>query len=559
MKYLIKTLLSAILPVAMIAVSCDKYDDAPISKKIDNLENRVTELETIVKQLNTNIGAISTTLDALKNQDKIVKVAKLPDGSGYTVEFAQSGTITIYNGTKGKDGIDGKNGTDGVSPVIAVKKDTDGQYYWTLNGEWILDNGAKIPATSKVAVPKLKIERGKFLFSTDGTTWTEIGDAGTAGVGIIKDVKDNGDNVVFTLSDNSMISIPKTQDFALNITSSSVGVKDGQTVTIPYSITAADEGTLVKAITEGGYTAKVNKTSNSAGNIEITAPTPVTDASIMVIAINSKGVMSGKILEFALGQLVLVSDTVNAKAEGGEIELKINTNVDYNVLVDPANIWIKPAPATKALRTDVLKFTVDPNDTGAERRGKINVVGNNEVKVFTVIQAAKAVVVGGGVSDFETFANPVNPMKIYPSDVTTNGWTMNYGSILGPSQWAGTVKVPYITGNIDNPGVLTSPALKGGCGKLTLEYGIYTVLGQYPAGIKFKVEVKDNSGAVKFTREIYKPQSELVQKEVITASMDINYSGDFTITITNLCPQALKLSSKDKVSILKVEWTGFAG
>ncbi len=559
MKYLIKTLLSAILPVAMIAVSCDKYDDAPIATRVGNLENRVTELETIVKQLNTNIGAISTTLDALKNQDKIVKVAKLPDGSGYTVEFAQSGTITIYNGTKGKDGIDGKNGKDGVSPVIAVKKDTDGQYYWTLNGEWILDNGAKIPATSKVAVPKLKIEGGKFLFSTDGTTWTEIGDAGTAGVGIIKDVKDNGDNVVFTLSDNSMISIPKTQDFALIITSSSVGVKDGQTVTIPYSITAADEGTLVKAIAEGGYTAKVNKTSNSAGNIEIMAPTPVTDASIMVIAINSKGVMSGKILEFALGQLVLVSDTVNAKAEGGEIELKINTNVDYNVLVDPANIWIKPVPATKALRTDVLKFTVDPNDTGAERRGKINVVGNNEVKVFTVIQAAKAVGVGGGVSDFETFANPVNPMKTYPSDVTTNGWTMNYGNIIGPSFWAGTVKVPSLIGNINKPGNLVSPNLTGGCGKLTLEYGIIKPYTKYNVGIKFKVEVKDNSGAVKFTREISKPQSELVPNEVITTSMDINYSGDFTITITNLCPQGMTMDVADKVCILKVEWTGFAG
>lgn len=557
MKHKLTNAISALFAAILITLaSCDKYDDAPLTGRVDNLESRVTELETFVKQLNTNIGAISTTIDALKSQDKIVKVAKLPDENGYKVEFEKSGTITIYNGTKGKDGIDG---TDGISPMIGVKKDSDGQYYWTLNGEWLLDNGNKIPATSKVAVPQLKIEDGKFMFSTDGSSWTEIGDAGTAGVGIIKEVKDNGDKVVFTLSDNSIISIPKTQDFALVITSTSVGLNDGETVDIPYTITAADEGTLVKVFAEGGYTAVVNSSSASKGNITFTAPTPVTDASILVIAINSKGMISGKVLEFALGQLVLVSDTVNAPAEGGEIELKINTNVEYNVFIDPANLWIKQAPATKALRTDVLKFTVDPNETETERRGSIRVLGNGGVKVFTVIQAGKKVVVGGGESDFETFANDVNPFMTYPSDVTTKGWTLHRGNILGPTFWEGMIKVPCLVGNINNPGNLVSPSLTGGCGKITIQYGTHELAVKFPEGLKFKVEIIDNSGTVQFTQNVITQSTEIIQKNIITRSFNVNYAGDYTIKITNLCPQQMTMDFADKVSIISVKWTGYAG
>ena len=70
-----------------------------------------------------------------------------------------SGTITVYhgkdgvNGTDGTDGEDGKDGTDGqdgTAPVIGVKPDTDGVYYWTLNGDWLRDSdGNKIPTTGK--------------------------------------------------------------------------------------------------------------------------------------------------------------------------------------------------------------------------------------------------------------------------------------------------------------------------------------------------------------------------------------------------------------------------
>lgn len=70
-------------------------------------------------------------------------------GTGYLITFSTGKTITIYhgkNGTDGEDGKDGQHGTDGVTPTISVKKDTDGIYYWTVNGDWLLDDGKKVKA-----------------------------------------------------------------------------------------------------------------------------------------------------------------------------------------------------------------------------------------------------------------------------------------------------------------------------------------------------------------------------------------------------------------------------
>lgn len=45
------------------------------------------------------------------------------------------------------NGQDGSDGKDGVTPVVGVKQDTDGIYYWTLNGDWMKDdNSNKIKA-----------------------------------------------------------------------------------------------------------------------------------------------------------------------------------------------------------------------------------------------------------------------------------------------------------------------------------------------------------------------------------------------------------------------------
>ena len=171
---------------------------------IDGLDSRVTKLEELCKEMNTNITSLQTIVDVLQSNDFITSIVEIKkDGKvvGYTITFGKHDPITIYHGQDGKDGQNGQNGADGkdgITPVIGVAQDTDGVYYWTLNGEWLLDdNGNKLPVSGKDGQngadgkdgqdgadgkdgisPLLKIENGYWYISYDnGATWTESGKA----------------------------------------------------------------------------------------------------------------------------------------------------------------------------------------------------------------------------------------------------------------------------------------------------------------------------------------------------------------------------------------------
>ena len=181
------------------------HDD--IWDAIDGLDSRVTKLEELCKEMNTNITSLQTIVDVLQSNDFITSIVEIKkDGKvvGYTITFGKHDPITIYHGQDGKDGQNGQNGADGkdgITPVIGVAQDTDGVYYWTLNGEWLLDdNGNKLPVSGKDGkdgangtdgkdgqdgadgkdgiTPLLKIENGYWYISYDnGATWTESGKA----------------------------------------------------------------------------------------------------------------------------------------------------------------------------------------------------------------------------------------------------------------------------------------------------------------------------------------------------------------------------------------------
>ena len=219
-------LLSAVLATALALTSCsDPFDDSAIWDKLNDHEQRISELEELCKQINTNISALQTIVDALENHDSITNVApiyKEDKEIGYVITFASGDTITIYHGRDGKNGVNTGDGS-GYIPQIGVKQDTDGIYYWTLDGLWLLDaKGNKIQANgvngtdgTNGITPRLKIENDHWYVSYDnGATWEQLGkatsDSGSdSGDGVIINVEDKGSEVVFTLADSTTISIPK--------------------------------------------------------------------------------------------------------------------------------------------------------------------------------------------------------------------------------------------------------------------------------------------------------------------------------------------------------------
>ena len=226
--------------IAVAVSSCSKFDDTPIWDKLNDHESRITALEELCKQMNTNIDALQTLVEALEKRDYITNVSPVREDGvviGYTISFADSDTITIYHGENGKDGADGK---DGYTPQIGVMKDTDGIYYWTLDGEWLLDGkGNKIQANGVNGIdgtdgsngedgtngvdgitPRLKIENDYWYVSYDeGASWIELGKAtgedgsngidGVDGDSIFSSVTQDDEYVYFNMADGTMITLPK--------------------------------------------------------------------------------------------------------------------------------------------------------------------------------------------------------------------------------------------------------------------------------------------------------------------------------------------------------------
>ena len=211
--------------------------------------------------MNTNISSLQTIVNALQENDYITNVSPVrKDGEviGYTITFAHSDTITIYHGEDGKNGENGADGKDGYTPQIGVMKDTDDIYYWTVDGEWLLDGkGNKIKAVGQDGAdgkdgtdgedgkdgtngtngsngtngengkdgvdgvtPRLKIENDYWYISYDeGKSWEQLGKAtgedgadgsdGADGDSIFKSVTQDDEYVYFNLADGTMITLPK--------------------------------------------------------------------------------------------------------------------------------------------------------------------------------------------------------------------------------------------------------------------------------------------------------------------------------------------------------------
>lgn len=269
---------------AVTLSSCSQYDDTLLQNRVGTLEADVKNLKELCSQMNTNISAMQSIVNAIQNNDYVTGVAPVMKNGveiGYTILFSKSNSITIYHGTDGRDGTDGKDGkdgrdgidgTNGYTPVIGVQKDSDGVYYWTLDGKWLTDiSGNKIKAVGKDGkdgkdglnggadgkdgengtdgkdgkdgvdgkdgiTPKLKIEDDWWYISYDeGQSWTKLskakGENGKDGQNGAdgKDGKDgvdgkdginggdsffksvdttNKDSIVFTLSDGSQLKLP---------------------------------------------------------------------------------------------------------------------------------------------------------------------------------------------------------------------------------------------------------------------------------------------------------------------------------------------------------------
>ena len=236
---------AAVLALAFTACG-DDYDDTALWNQVNDNTNRIEALETWQEQVNNNIAALQQLLNTTDYITSVTPVTKDGKEVGYTISFRNSDPITIYHGEKGdqgeqgeqgeqgipgepgKDGADGSDGSDGSTPQIGAEAD-GGTYYWTVNGEWLLDSeGKKIPLTGEdgkdAIAPQIRINEttNEWEISTDGgNTWTSthVAATGEDGDTLIESIETaaDGNSVTITLTGSDTPIVLPTWQWAESI------------------------------------------------------------------------------------------------------------------------------------------------------------------------------------------------------------------------------------------------------------------------------------------------------------------------------------------------------
>ncbi|MBD5365395.1 MAG: leucine-rich repeat protein, partial [Bacteroides sp.] len=393
-------------------------------------------LKLACQQMNANIQSLQTIIDAMQSGDYIVSYTPLMENGkqvGYTITFAKGGSIILYNGKDGVNGSDGKDGQngqngadgkdgvdgkDGYTPSISVKQDTDGIYYWTVDGEWLKDDkGNKVPVTGRDGAdgsdgkdgvngsdgkdgqngqngadgkdgkdgitPQLKIEDGNWFISYDnGSSWTKLGRAtgdngkdgtngtdgkdgangkdGKDGDSVFSSVREDDNYVYVTLaSSGEEIAIPKTKPFSISFDSEEFTVQPGQTYSLKYIIKGGDAKTQINFYEKNGLKAELTKTSNTTGILEVTTPTSMAPKSVheLIVMVNDgydRTLM--QTLTFIKGVGRVTNYTAIANNDDTRVNVTLTTNLNgYKVEIpDEAKSWLSLAPASRATMRDDL-------------------------------------------------------------------------------------------------------------------------------------------------------------------------------------------------------------
>jgi hypothetical protein len=163
------------------------------------------------------------------------------------------------------------------------------------------------------------------------------------------------------------------------------------------------------------------------------------------------------------------------------------------------------------------------------------------------------------LGDFNSF-NDSTATAYYGTYKNATGWTATNCNVLAGTSGedsnpnfsfidsSSSTLAVTLNGKTTALGTIVSPTLTGGIKTLTFKYGF----AYSDTKCKFTVTIKDASGNV--VKEDPVVLDSFTTKTAYSYSLDVNYTGSFTITIAN-AGYSESTSNKDRVSIWNLTWT----
>ena len=255
MKRITYILLTFIM--AVCAVSCS-FDESGLDSRLDAVKERIEALQSRIDEANSQVES----LGLLTSGNVVTSVEKNSDGS-YVLTYLDSKNESKTMVIAAMDQMINV-------PVIGVRKDENGLYYWTVTtgGETtdITVDGKPVPAAGKTPVISVDAQGfwtvdGERILNENGVP-VEAKDGNTA---IFKSIATDADgNLSVTLGNGTALTIPVQNSLnlsvssALNLTISNLG----QVLKIGYDVTGSKaEGAIVAIAEAKSVTASLDKTA----------------------------------------------------------------------------------------------------------------------------------------------------------------------------------------------------------------------------------------------------------------------------------------------------------
>lgn len=380
---------SALLLFLFAAVACT---DAALKEKELQLQQHLVAQQNQAKQINADLSSLQALVSKVADGFTVQTVAPVQKNGAvdnFLFTFNDGKTLSLTCGALQDEGV------TGTTPDVSLRLDGE-CWYWTSAGNILKDGSGKdIPASgADGAVLKVKCENDQWQVSADkGTTWLQIPAHKAYFKGLVSQVNDtsNRDYILISLTNTRIIQIPKRHPLKLTFDPGEIRIAvPGQSASLGFSLTGGSDKNEVRAVGKEGWLGEVKMESPYKGSITVTAPDPVVEGEVELIAGDGYGYTAIATLDCFKGTVSVADDAHEVDAAGGTVTLNLTTDMDYTLGIGAD--WVSLSPSTKALRNETLSFTVAEN-TGGERTCRISLNVGGEEATYALIHQRSGLVI----------------------------------------------------------------------------------------------------------------------------------------------------------------------
>ena len=361
---------------------------------------KLAELQALVKSVNTDLQTLDLVVSKLDDSHTIEPGTLKETEDGYEVSFRDGKKVFIAYGKDGRTLI-----------PVGVLQDTDSLYYWTVDGEWWLDDeGNKMRAGATDGVdgvdgiaPQVKVEDGFWWISHDGgKTFKQLVSCEEMdGVGVFSGI-DTSDpaKIVLKLLDGTALEIPRLTSLKVSFAGQpmdTVLIAAGELLPVPYEVTVegADAGSVVvTAGTDGVYSSRLVAGSEPGkGTALVQAPAVFSEGYILLSAV-CDGYSAVKMISFKERKISPSAETVKVRMASGNDTLSVAFSTNFEFTVSWEAEWLKMAQDTVSRESLIFMSEPNPSDTVRTCTVKVSPKDNPGYvcKTFVVMQATESTV-----------------------------------------------------------------------------------------------------------------------------------------------------------------------